>query len=111
MRAVPDLSDCPADSRLAAHSQAAAMAATLQPNEVPARGIEPLIQAGGAACVKSILKPILVYCAKGARGQYALTYLQALGDKNLKTSREALAPGPRPACPSRKSRFVEPPLQ
>jgi len=85
MRAVPDLSDCPADSRLATLSQvAAAMAATLQLNEVLARGIEPLIQAGGAACGKPILKPIRVYCAKGARGQYALTYLKTLGYKNVK---------------------------
>lgn len=29
-------------------------------------------------------KPILVYCAAGARGQYALTYLKTLGYKNVK---------------------------
>jgi len=29
-------------------------------------------------------KPILVYCKAGARGQYALTYLKALGYKNVK---------------------------
>jgi len=32
----------------------------------------------------SLNKPILVYCAAGARGQYALTYLKALGYKNVK---------------------------
>ena len=32
----------------------------------------------------SLNKPILVYCKAGARGQYALTYLKALGYKNVK---------------------------
>ncbi|WP_457630042.1 ATP-binding protein [Oceanithermus sp.] len=50
------LSDCPAESSLASLSRvAAAMAATLEPNEVLARGVESLIEATGAVCGEAYL--------------------------------------------------------
>ncbi len=51
MTADPALSNCPPESNLASLSRvAAAMAATLEPGEVLARGVEALIEATGAVC-------------------------------------------------------------
>ena len=51
MTADPALSNCPPGSNLASLSRvAAAMAATLEPGEVLARGVEALIEATGAIC-------------------------------------------------------------
>jgi len=51
MTADPGLSNCPPESSLASLSRvAAAMAATLEPGEVLARGVEALIEATGAVC-------------------------------------------------------------
>jgi len=51
MESDPALSNCPSESNLASLSRvAAAMAATLEPAEVLARGVEALIDATGALC-------------------------------------------------------------